>query len=443
MVMFSSDKILIKKPDGTFELVAVESGERAAAVKAKIGEQIASKQPEGKTLSSSTKKKAPAPANVPAGEPKDFTQASSSPSHPSPSLGHTTRGNTEKGSGSPFDENEEGRGDREWEKQVDEVMRQLKHFVQEKGARDRLRNIILSRLKDVRDFLGTKEALTKDQASGGLGLSEADAAGILNTIEASYKKLHERMFYPPPPAPLHSMTVEDIYQPSFDAAVVSPDEIAGTKQGGYQKILATYVGKEKVADKPSRPESPIPAPPVASPVEKGKMDKGDNFSRKEKKKEIEKAKESYKGQELPEFPAVNQRRMPDYHSPRTAVRARSSRPIMEDVKTAKRLVGPVEELQKMRLIDFRRMGETTSDRLRKVLDHINALEEESFSLKVGAIKAWRSSPLYRQYIAVGQKSLAESKSVSQVIRELKEQGKDILTYEEFERITDFNKELRY
>lgn len=71
------------------------------------------------------------------------------------------------------------------------------------------------------------------------------------------------------------------------------------------------------------------------------------------------------------------------------------------------------------------------------------MEDESFQKKVEGIKAWRQSPLYRKYLAVGNESLEKNVSVEQIINNKLEKSSDELTLEEFNKISDFNKKLRY
>lgn len=114
-----------------------------------------------------------------------------------------------------------------------------------------------------------------------------------------------------------------------------------------------------------------------------------------------------------------------------------------DVKKEYKLFGPVEELASLNLQTFRQLGATTSERAEKVVRRIESLVEESLGKKAAGLKAWRSCPLYRMYIAVGQAGMEHELAVSKIIEQYQTGGKEILTLEEFEAITDINRQLRF
>lgn len=126
---------------------------------------------------------------------------------------------------------------------------------------------------------------------------------------------------------------------------------------------------------------------------------------------------------------------------------------MTDVKKGYKLFGPVEELANLTLENFRRFANTPETRAGKILDRINILAKDSLIKKAAGLKAWRQSSLYKMYLAIGQASLEHNLEVKQVIAEYQnegsargnggEAGKNILSMEEFEAITDLNRQLRF
>lgn len=105
------------------------------------------------------------------------------------------------------------------------------------------------------------------------------------------------------------------------------------------------------------------------------------------------------------------------------------------------LTGPVQELQSYDLVGFRRLGETAEERTQKILDKINLLEQESYTKKAQGIAAWRNSPTYKMYLQMGADSMTDGKNVEDYINS--NQGKEILTINEFSAISDLNKQLRF
>ena len=102
-------------------------------------------------------------------------------------------------------------------------------------------------------------------------------------------------------------------------------------------------------------------------------------------------------------------------------------------------VGPVEELKLMTLEDFRRLGEP-QEAAQKIYQKIDLLADESLELKAEAIKAWKASPAYQNYLTIGHKSMESNKSVEEVIRH--KTINDMSKFE-FEAIGDLNRSLQF
>jgi len=126
---------------------------------------------------------------------------------------------------------------------------------------------------------------------------------------------------------------------------------------------------------------------------------------------------------------------------------------MTDVKKGYKLFGQVEELASLTLENFRRFANTPETRAAKVLARINVLAKDSLIKKSAGINAWRQSPIYKMYLAIGQASMEHGLDVKQVIAEYQKEGsprfssgaagKDIISLEEFEAISDLNRQLRF
>ena len=105
--------------------------------------------------------------------------------------------------------------------------------------------------------------------------------------------------------------------------------------------------------------------------------------------------------------------------------------------------GPIEEIKSLSLQEFRRLGESPAEAAGRVLEKISLLEDESLVKKAEGIKAWQESEVNKLYIAIGAASMAEKKSVEQVIREHRKDKKPYLTPEEFNQVADLNRKLLY
>jgi len=120
----------------------------------------------------------------------------------------------------------------------------------------------------------------------------------------------------------------------------------------------------------------------------------------------------------------------------------TDRPTIADIKGSSRLVGPVEELRAMTLNDYRRLAPDALGCIRRLYEKIQQLGKESFSRRAEGIKAWRESETYRLYVAMGQDSLLQAKTVPDVIAARQGSGQPALTEQEYSYISDLNRKLR-
>lgn len=254
--------------------------------------------------------------------------------------------------------------------------------------RTKVKNIILARLKHVREQAETRDILTRAMAEGGAGLSDSEADVLMSLLSEKMEKIESGQYVLPSKSEL-----DDIISQSDDA---------------YQ------------FDQPSS------------------ANLHDNFAEN-------------LAQIKPEFTQVPQFKEPEIKSePEEPIIQRPKRPIstdikprVSDVRPMERVRGPIEELKYMSLAELHRIGTNALDNISRIKDKIDALEEESFSKKVEGIKAWRQSPLYNLYLEIGRQSMEQGKSISQVIMERQQLDQETLTVQEFEKISDLNQELRY
>ena len=71
------------------------------------------------------------------------------------------------------------------------------------------------------------------------------------------------------------------------------------------------------------------------------------------------------------------------------------------------------------------------------------LQDESYEKRTLGLQAWRQSPVYQNYLMIGQRSVEKGLDVSQVIQQKQAANEQCLTLEEFMSIADFNEELSY
>lgn len=120
------------------------------------------------------------------------------------------------------------------------------------------------------------------------------------------------------------------------------------------------------------------------------------------------------------------------------------RSLVHDIKQPRsKLVGPIEELHRMDLESFRRLGTDAVAMVQKIKEKIDLLASESLVQKAEGVKAWKRSPVNQLYLSIGASSMALSKSIEAVIKDRQAGNEPALTPVEFRAIADLNKALRF
>lgn len=267
----------------------------------------------------------------------------------------------------------------------------------------RLRGILLSRLKDVRSLIEAREALTADPAKGGVGLDVPTAEKVLQLLQRAINQLASD-------AVLLDSTVSSI-RSTIEQSFPEPEP----PQLSFEKSTPLA----PVA--PSPVEPPLPLPPTPLPARPAPLP-------------------------TPVPSPVAEVAVPSSESqpPRKPMPiSGGARPKIEDVKFKPKALGPVEEIQSLTLVDFRRMSQDPAEAVQRIKEKIMLLEKESFTEKIKAIRAWQQSEINQLYVQVGHQSMAEQKSIEQILGERQSRGEPTLTTAEFEAVSDLNQQLRH
>ncbi len=119
------------------------------------------------------------------------------------------------------------------------------------------------------------------------------------------------------------------------------------------------------------------------------------------------------------------------------------RPNMKDVQFERRLVGPIEELSTMTLVEFRRLSEIPERACEKVLSKIDLLEQQGYDKKVQGVSAWKNAPIYKQYMMIAQETLMGGGKIQEVISKHKAVGEEMMTLQEYMAILNLNAKMRF
>ncbi len=307
----------------------------------------------------------------------------------------------------------------------------------------RLRNIIIARLKQVRDDLETKEILMKSNKVGGMEFSETQAEVIitalknydLNTGESKTRR-------PALPRPVRVTAPETIkVEEKSPAAAIHIEEEDGLP-----------VIKFPGAALPQTLTEALPA--VVDTKNEPTFEKSLPVSGQHGKIMIE---SESSGQQVSvnqaPMPAVASEKLPapspapyvaSQHIPETVLNSKNAnKPNLDDVRFEKRLMGPIEELENMTLIDFRRLAADPNAAVNKIKEKIELLGEESFSKRLEGITAWHKNEVNKFYRLLGQSAMTEGKNMEETVRERLLAGKPTLSIDELHAVMELNRALRF
>ncbi len=329
----------------------------------------------------------------------------------------------------------------DYDKMAAEIIAQFGYNKQDAVMIKRLTNIIIARLKDIRDRLETRENLKKSLTLGGLEFSDQQADELLTLTHqyASQLQKYQRTSQPketikfPVPKPIKPIT-------SLQTKIKQSKESLQHKLDNLKTKVKSKVPIKKMAETPtaSQPQPVKQLPKIVEEDGLPTIRMEDDLMIKPKVLEVVPKPTGPSPVAKPYPPKkLNKKAVP----PKLAMD--STKPTVDGIKFTKQLVGPVEELGRMTLIDFRRLGETAQDMTDYIREKISLLEQESYAKRLEGIQAWQSNEVNKFYRLLGQASMAQNKSVEGVIDERVKAGKPSLSWDEFQAVMELNKELRF
>lgn len=282
---------------------------------------------------------------------------------------------------------------------VDEVMQDLTVPIAP-NLQMNARTLIDSYIRGVRDKHHVHELAVRDTVSGGLGLSDADAARIVVLIEDTLEGHHRKLKKVQKAKPKKSITREidhSAVKKGMELSTTVPvdhvfEDMARAKLASRKKVV------EKVQTKKFRPSIPT---------------------------DVAKKLEAH--YEMPAQKSVRTptkvRNMQDMHAP-----------IVESAS-----MGPVEEMKQFTLVDFRRLSNDPARAVEKFAEKLQGWKEESYLLYMEAREAWFESPLYKEFQDMMISALNEKQSLQEYMREHGQ--KDQIHLKEFNAMVELSGQL--
>jgi hypothetical protein len=298
----------------------------------------------------------------------------------------------------------------------------------------RLRNIISSRLRDVRSATDLLQLLQRDSKVGGMGYSPDEADGLAAQIEASYTEFRQAIMAEEKQKLDSQLTLQK--QKIEERKKREAEEHARWYQ---EKVLAKKNAEEhkkKVAEQFLQIAQQTAAHPVDT-----------------KAKQVEAARF---GPMVAATPAVTTpgKATGPVSAPPAQIKVSAAtaalqkqaadlKPRLEDVRGgAPRLVGLAQELRALTLVEFRRLGPPEVS-TQKIMQKIDTLAQESFEKRLEGIKAWQNCPLQQSYLNLVAQSFKAGKPVDQLSEDLRKTGQDAPTAAEISAIISLNSKLHF
>ncbi len=131
---------------------------------------------------------------------------------------------------------------------------------------------------------------------------------------------------------------------------------------------------------------------------------------------------------------------PVRRAPPSAMPSTTKIPVM-DIRPPVVVMGPVQELR-MSLEDYGRLATTPAQRIAKIKEKIAILEKQEYAKRLEGVAAWKNSEVFALYVLLGQESVLSGTSIEDTITKRKADGKPSFSVEDFQALTQLNKELR-
>lgn len=319
---------------------------------------------------------------------------------------------------------------------------------------NRFKNILSTYLKGIRSKLAARDAFAKPSELGGLNLTPLEVDRIFKVCgQKTFKNLE-----------INPVSTEKVAAPPsrLDKIIASADGAVAAEYNLKQAIASGQIKKpetppartapldtkhelpipEKELDLPLAEKTPPALPPAApaTPIAPAVPSPSPSIVKPASVKPIK--------QPINPAPAAPKPMSPAPAAPaKTVVASRpvftqsASKQAMHDIRPVPKVMGPLEELQFLDLVNFRRLGKTPAEITAKIFSKIKLLEADGYDKMVSGVHAWRQSPVNRLYIKMVQEAIGKGLTLKEYALARQKENKDYLNLEEIEAILTMNSKL--
>jgi hypothetical protein len=337
----------------------------------------------------------------------------------------------------------------ETEKLIGDIIGESKIFLDAPGKK-KLEGILLTHLKDIRDGFETQDTLFGLADSAGIALTRGEVTELLRVVKNKVGKVEEK--FKNEAVSRTERAIEEEKQLAGKAG----DEVSGKIRSRIDERWQQITKKTDVT--PLDIPAGLIAPPAAMQANISTVAPPKPVLIPEKVfppvRAVAEEKKTMKTMGV--IPMGIKNYTPSGEEPKplqifksvTAPARRPAplpddRPRLDDIKYVPKLVGPVEELKEMTLVDFKRLDKDPGVAVAKIQEKIRLLEKDSITKKIAGIKAWQESEISKLYLEISRESLGKGVPVGQVIALLISAGKPTLTETEYKAVMQLSRSLRY
>ncbi|HEU0050561.1 MAG TPA: hypothetical protein VFQ60_00705 [Patescibacteria group bacterium] len=265
----------------------------------------------------------------------------------------------------------------------------------------RMRNIISTRLRDVRNAAQIKAILLRETKVGGMEFAPEEANRVAGIIEQMYEAHRSKL-------------VEEEKRAIQETAMTQQAKIEERKKRESEEHAKWYA--EKLQSRPEEILKRTIAARQASSADRAVM---------------------YA------MAGANQKGVQVAVSGSSAAMASNPRVAVDSMRAPTRLIGLSEELAGMTMAAFRRLSADPEQAANKIRQKLETLKADSFEKWVEGVEAWRQSPLQEQYLKLVAESFKNGIPVGELVEKKRKEQPELPNSAEIGAIIALNGELQY
>lgn len=362
------------------------------------------------------------------------------------------------------------------EDQAKEIIKNSDLKFDNKDIEERAVKIITTFLKGIRSKIDTRMVLEKSTDQGGLSLNQEKSENLLKLcyqhIANLDKKEEKKEEIPVAPSPLtdsdaltkiinkekiekeSEFNLKKEIEAGRTPSISAPEkikEIEGQKE--EIKQLSPVKEEDKKEEIPEKKEetkkeevisfAPPPKKSLISNIFKAPKEEKIEEKETEEKKDEKIIKKEEDTEEKKEAVKKEEPEEKKWSSAPRPVSDSGSKKKIEDIKVAPKVMGPIDELRYLDVVNFRRLSEDPSEATLKIKKKIELLEKDGYDKRVLAILAWKKSPVNRLYVLIGQEAVNHGISIQALVEKRLDKNKNSLSWEEVKSIMKLNSELSF